>query len=76
MRETDTEAWLNLIAEKERVGVGNTKLRATAEHVLSNARTVDGVTTVTIRHSIVELLDEGGPAFEAGNRLMNKSHDK
>ena len=76
VRETDIEAWLDLVAEKGLIGGGNTELRATDEHVFYNAQTVDDVTTVSIPQLIVDLLDEGGPAFEAGNRLMNKSHDK
>ena len=74
VRETDIEAWLDLIAEIRLVGGGNMELRATDEHVFSNAQTVDGVTTVSIPQLIVDLLDVGGPAFEAGNRLMDQYH--
>ena len=75
VRETDIEAWLDLVAEKGLIGGGNTELRATDEHVFYNAQTVDDVTTVSIPQLIVDLLDEGGPGAEAGNRLMNKFHE-
>ena len=74
VRETDIGDWLDLVAEKGLVGGGNTELRATDEHVFYNTQTVDGVTTVSIPQLIVDLLDVGGPAFEAGNRLMNQYH--
>ena len=75
VRETDIEAWLDLVAEKGLIGGGNTELRATDEHVFYNAQTVDGVTTVSIPQLIVDLLDVGGPAFEAGNRLIDRYHE-
>ena len=59
VRETDIEAWLDLVAEKGLIGGGNTELRATDEHVFYNAQTVDDVTTVSIPQLIVDLLDEG-----------------
>ena len=74
VRETDIGGWLDLVAEKGLVGGGNTELRSTDEHVFYNAQTVEGVTTVSIPQLIVDLLDLGGPAFEAGSRLMNRYH--
>jgi hypothetical protein len=74
VREADIEAWLDLVAETGLVGGGNTELRATDEHVFYNALTVDGATTVSIPQLIVDLLDEGGPAVEAANRLMYRYH--
>ncbi|MFQ3293189.1 MAG: hypothetical protein ACI8VE_000246 [Natrialbaceae archaeon] len=74
VREADIEAWFDLVAETGLVGGGNTELRATDEHVFYNAQTVDDATTVSIPQLIVDLLDEGGPAVEAANRLMNRYH--
>ena len=74
VRETDIEAWLDQVAEKRLVGGGNTEFRATDEHVFYNAQTIEGVTTVSIPQLSVDLLDGGGPAFEAGNRLMEQYH--
>ena len=73
--EADIEAWLDLVAEKGLVGGGNTELRATDEHVFYNAQTVDGITTVSVPQLIIDLLDEDGPAAEAGNRLLKKYHE-
>jgi hypothetical protein len=76
VREADIEAWLHLVAETGLVGGGNTELRATDEHVFYNAMTVDDATTVSIPQLIVDLLDEGGPAVEAANRLMYRYHGR
>lgn len=74
VREADIKTWLGLIAERGLIGGGNTEFRATDEHVFYNAQYVDGITTVSIPQLIVDLLDEDGPAVEAGNRLMDKYH--
>lgn len=70
----DIPAWLDLIEETGLIGGGNTEFRATDEHVFYNAQTVDDVPTVSIPQLIVDLLDEGGPAVEAANRLMARYH--
>lgn len=74
VREHDVEKWLDLVEREGFVGGGNTELRATDEHVFYNARTVENVTTVSIPQLIVDLLDEGGPAVEAGSRLLDRYH--
>lgn len=74
VREDDIEGWLELVAETGLVGGGNTELRATDEHVFYNVQRVDGITTVSIPQLIVDLMDEGGPAVEAANRLMDRYH--
>lgn len=74
VREADIEDWLGVVETDGFVGGGNTELRATDEHVFYNVQTVDGVTTVSIPQLIVDLLDEGGPAAEAADRLMSRYH--
>ncbi|WP_313696068.1 hypothetical protein [Halorarum halobium] len=70
MREEDIDGWPNVIEQKGFVGGGNTELRATDEHVFSDAQTGQGVTTVSIPQLIVDLHDQDGPAVEAGERLI------
>lgn len=74
VRVAEIEEWLDLVAETGLVGGGNTEFRATDEHVFYNAQVVDDVTTVSIPQLIVDLLDEGGPAVEAAERLMERYH--
>lgn len=75
VREAEIADWLDLIADTGFVGGGNTELRATDEHVFYNAQQVDDVTTVSIPQLIVDLLDEGGPAVEAAERLLDRYHE-
>jgi DNA-binding Lrp family transcriptional regulator len=75
VREADIEDWLGVVETDGFVGGGNTELRATDEHVFYNVQTVDGITTVSIPQLIVDLLDEGGPAAEAADRLMSRYHE-
>lgn len=74
VREDDIEDWLGLVAEMGLIGGGNTELRATDEHVFYNAQRVNGITTVSVPQLIVDLMDEGGPAVEAANRLLGRYH--
>lgn len=74
VREADIPAWLEVIEEYGLIGGGNTEFRATDEHVFYDSQTVDGVTTVSIPQLIVDLLEEGGPATEAANRLIERQH--
>lgn len=74
VREDDIEDWLELVAETGLVGGGNTELRATDEHVFYNAQRVEGITTVSVPQLIVDLMDEGGPAVEAADRLLDRYH--
>jgi hypothetical protein len=75
VREDDIPAWLDIIEANGLIGGGNTEFRATDEHVFYNAQTLDGVTTVSIPQLIVDLLNEGGPAVEAANRLIETHHE-
>lgn len=74
VREAHIEKWLRMVEEEGLVGGGNTELRATDEHVFYNVQKVDGVTMVSVPQLIVDLLDEGGPAAEAADRLMSRYH--
>lgn len=74
VKGADISTWLDIIEETGLIGGGNTEFRATDEHVFYNAQTTDDVTTVSIPQLIVDLLDEGGPAVEAANRLMMRCH--
>lgn len=74
VREAEIEDWIDLVADMGFVGGGNTELRATDDHVFYNAQTLDDITTVSIPQLIVDLLDEGGPAVEAAERLMDGYH--
>lgn len=76
VREAEIEDWFDLVAETGLVGGGNTELRATDEHVFYNTRAVDGTTTVSIPQLIVDLIDAGGPALEAAERLMDRYHGR
>lgn len=66
--------WLVLIEEHGLLGGGNTRLRATDDHVFYNEQTADGVTMVSVPQLIVDLLAEGGPCVEAAEHLIEKVH--
>ena len=66
--------WLALVEENGLLGGGNTRLRATDEHVFYRTEPVDGVTTVSPPQLIVDLLAEGGPCAEAADKLIRKIH--
>ena len=70
----EIKEWQEIVKEKGLFGGGNTRLRATDEHVFYNSQTVDGYTTVSIPQLIVDLLDEGGPCEEAAENLIQKHH--
>jgi DNA-binding Lrp family transcriptional regulator len=71
----EIENWLQIIEEKGLLGGGNTRLRATDNHVFYNTGEVDGFTTVSIPQLIVDLLDEGGPCEEAAETLIQAFHE-
>lgn len=68
------EAWLEVVKDRGLLGGGNTRLRATDEHVFYGKRTLDGLTVVSTAQLIVDLLDEGGPCEEAADKLIQKFH--
>ena len=70
----EIEEWLKLIKEKGLLRGGNTRLRATDEHVFYNPETVDGFTIVSFPQLIVDLLDEGGACKEAAENLITGYH--
>ena len=53
----------------------NTELRATDEHVFYDTHRIKNVTTGSVPQLIVDLLDEGGPAVEAADRLVTRSRE-
>lgn len=74
VREDDIDDWLELVSETGLIGGGNTELRATDEHVFYNAQRVNGIITGSVPQLIVDLRDEGGPAVEAADRLLDRYH--
>lgn len=70
----DVAAWNDWITANALVGGGNTEFRVADEHVFYHAETVNGLTTVCVPQLILDLLDEGGPCVEAGERLMEVYH--
>ena len=70
----EIEEWLQIVEERGLLGGGNTRLRATDEHVFYNGQKVSGATTVSVPQLIVDLLDEGGPCTEAAENLIESFH--
>jgi len=66
--------WLQIVEEKGLLGGGNTRLRATDEHVFYNSQDLNGLSTVSVPQLIVDLLDEGGPCTEAAENLIESFH--
>lgn len=72
--EDEITDWLTVIEENGLLGGGNTRLRATDEHVFYEAQIRDGFQTVSPPQLIVDLLTEGGPGTEAAERLIATVH--
>lgn len=70
------ENWLEIIKDKGFLGGGNTRLRATDEHVFYNRQKLEGLTTVSTPQLIADLLDEGGPCEEAADKLIRSFHQE
>ena len=66
--------WLQVVEEKGLLGGGNTRLRATDEHVFYNSQRRREHTLVSTPQLIVDLLDEGGPCAEAAEKLIATFH--
>jgi hypothetical protein len=66
--------WLEIIEEKGLVGGGNTRVKVLDEHVFYNQQTVEGYSAVSTPQLVLDLLDEGGPCREAGEKLINSFH--
>lgn len=71
----DTEDWVQIIENKGMVGGGNTTIQVTDEHVFYNTAHRNGYTVVSTPQLIVDLLDAGGPAEEAAERLIQTHHN-
>lgn len=74
VKEGEIEDWLPVVEERGALGGGNTRIRATDEHVFYNAEEIKGLTVVSTPQLILDLLEEGGPCVEAANKLMKKFH--
>lgn len=71
----DTEDWVQIIENNGMVGGGNTTIQVTDEHVFYNTKHRNGYTVVSTPQLIVDLLDTGGPAEEAAERLIQTHHN-
>lgn len=74
VKEKETEDWIQTVKERGTLGGGNTRLRATDQHVFYNQEEIGGYTTVSTPQLILDLLEEGGPCTEAAESLINKFH--
>lgn len=76
VREKEIEDWIQLVKEWGSVGGGNTRLRATDQHVFYKQEEIEGYNTVSTPQLILDLLEEDGPCKEAAEKLINKFHGK
>ncbi|KXA98180.1 hypothetical protein AKJ37_00910 [candidate division MSBL1 archaeon SCGC-AAA259I09] len=74
VKEEEIENWLDLVKERGVLVGKNTRLIATDEHVFFNQQQLGEFNIVSTPQLIVDLLEEGGPCKEAGNRLIEKFH--
>ncbi|KXA91211.1 hypothetical protein AKJ57_02150, partial [candidate division MSBL1 archaeon SCGC-AAA259A05] len=62
------------IKEHGVLGGGNTRVRATDEHVFFNHQKIEKFNIVSTPQLIIDLLEEGGPSEEAGAHLLERFH--
>lgn len=70
----EIDNWLAVVEEKGLLGGGNTRIKVLDDHVFYNHQVVDGFSTVSIPQLILDLLAEGGPCEEAGEKLIDSYH--
>ncbi|KXB05656.1 hypothetical protein AKJ50_00320 [candidate division MSBL1 archaeon SCGC-AAA382A13] len=74
IKGNEIEDWLDLIKEHGVLGGGNTRVRATDEHVFFNHQKIEKFNIVSTPQLIIDLLEEGGPSEEAGAHLLERFH--
>ncbi|OKY78504.1 MAG: hypothetical protein BTN85_0995 [Candidatus Methanohalarchaeum thermophilum] len=74
VKEEEIEDWIQLIKERGSLGGGNTRLRATDQHVFYKQEEIEGYNIVSTPQLILDLLEEEGPCKEAARKLIDKFH--
>lgn len=70
IKEKDLEKWHKLMTKNGLYGKGNVRVIIADEHVMYNKRKIDGLNIVSEPQLIIDLLEEGGPCFEAAEMLL------